>query len=416
MVETSTLISIIYFGANITLLLLLGYYVKKHGEYESIKSKAFIKDIWSQRKIYAPLIVHFYDTATDIGVILYWYGLMVEETDQGIDYESVNMKVFFWCGITFLLFYRLCTLIFVTASVCNCDPFDIESDWYDVMLVVLDVYIFKTVYQSFKDANNTLGANAKRRKEREAKKKQMELEITSHSEETETEKKKVTETPDDEDEIAIHDTQMILQMGESITESMPLISIANKFVRLDSDKFKNEAQELSAKWKFPGCVSYWYILGVLWRICNVMSQFIIYVLIWTVLGGAWIGIWCAFVYILYVIYLTSRGLSGCEDFVWTLGYGFVAFAGLLLDLNHDAQHVMKFMESCVGLSVIAIFATMGFECGICASSDQRQFVNDAENNRILMYFVMGCASAIMEAILYIILRCGDMVDVDDFKL
>ena len=96
MVKTSTLISILYFCANIILLLILGYYVKKKGEYESIKSKAFIKDIWSQRKIYAPIIIHFYDTATDIGVILYWYGLMIDETNKDKDYESVDMIVFFW--------------------------------------------------------------------------------------------------------------------------------------------------------------------------------------------------------------------------------------------------------------------------------------------------------------------------------
>ena len=76
---------------------------------ESLKSKAFIKDIWTQRKIYAPLIVHFYDTATDIGVIYYWYGLMVDEKNGVQDYDSLDMTIFFWCGISSLIFYRLAT-------------------------------------------------------------------------------------------------------------------------------------------------------------------------------------------------------------------------------------------------------------------------------------------------------------------
>ena len=146
MVQTSTLISIIYFCANILLLLILGYYVKKRGEYESIRSRAFIKDIWTQRKIYAPLIIHFYDTATDIGVILYWHGLMIDETKKGIDYQSVDMTVFFWCGISFLLVYRVFTLIFVLIDVLGCvDISALDSNWYDIILILLDVYIFKAV-------------------------------------------------------------------------------------------------------------------------------------------------------------------------------------------------------------------------------------------------------------------------------
>ena len=121
---------------------------EEKGEYESIKSKAFIKDIWTQRKIYAPLIVHFYDTATDIGVIIYWYGLMIDETEKGIDYRSVNMTVFFWCGISFLLVYRVLTLLFVALDVMGCD-LDLNSDWYDIILVLLDVYIFKAVCLNF---------------------------------------------------------------------------------------------------------------------------------------------------------------------------------------------------------------------------------------------------------------------------
>ena len=105
--KTGTLISIIYFSANIILLFILGYYVKVKGEYESIKSRAFLKDVWSQRTIYAPLIVHFYDTATDIGVVYYWYQLMVDDND----YESVNLEIFFWCGISFLILYRFFVLL-----------------------------------------------------------------------------------------------------------------------------------------------------------------------------------------------------------------------------------------------------------------------------------------------------------------
>ena len=170
MVETSTIVSIVYFSSNIILLFLLAYYVKKQGEYQSIASKAFIKDVWTQRKIYVPLVIHFYDTATDIGIVYYWYTLMQKEKEPGIDYQTVDMKVFFWCGLTFLLFYRLVTLLVVIVNACvwrQDNPY--EGEWYDVVLVLLDIYIFKLVYNSFKTANDRLAKNAAIRKRNETK-------------------------------------------------------------------------------------------------------------------------------------------------------------------------------------------------------------------------------------------------------
>eukprot|EP01084_Bolivina_argentea_P199633 341572_1 len=99
----STIVSIIYFSANIIFMFALAFYVYKTGNH-SLKSKSYFKDIWSQRKIFLPLIIHFYDTATDIGVIYNWSELMRDE--KTVNYESVDMKTFFWCGITFLILYR----------------------------------------------------------------------------------------------------------------------------------------------------------------------------------------------------------------------------------------------------------------------------------------------------------------------
>merc|ERR1719295_2392758 len=72
------------------------------------------------------------------------------------------MAVFFWCGITFLLFYRICTLIFVVIFN-NKNDDDDEFSWWDVLLVILDVYIFKAVYLSFRDARQVIDENIKAR-------------------------------------------------------------------------------------------------------------------------------------------------------------------------------------------------------------------------------------------------------------
>eukprot|EP01084_Bolivina_argentea_P110068 196603_1 len=237
--ETSTLITLVYFAANLILLLILGYYVKKKGEYESIKSKAFLKDVWAQRSVYTPLILHFYDTATDIGVVYYWYQLMEDEQQNGINYESVDMTVFFWCGISFLLLYRVVTLITVIINLIFDDYLSIDAKWYDVILVLLDIYIFRAVYLSFDTANWNMARNAKIRKSR---KEADELEKADQNQELLTEtasEKKIAKikkaSKENEHEIEPEEAQHFLQLGEAITESMPQIMLQSAFILLSQN-------------------------------------------------------------------------------------------------------------------------------------------------------------------------------------
>ena len=117
--ETSTLITIVYFSASVFLLLMLAIWVYRTGEH--YEAKSFGKDVWAQRKIYAPIIVHFYDTATDIGVVYLFYQLMKEEQSGRYDYESLDMEVMFWMGLAFLILYsvlciRVAMLLFMLFS------------------------------------------------------------------------------------------------------------------------------------------------------------------------------------------------------------------------------------------------------------------------------------------------------------
>ena len=60
MTEYSTTVSIIYFLINTVFLTILAAVVYRQGAYLTVKSKSYLKDVWNQRKIYAPLIIHFY--------------------------------------------------------------------------------------------------------------------------------------------------------------------------------------------------------------------------------------------------------------------------------------------------------------------------------------------------------------------
>eukprot|EP01083_Nonionella_stella_P182985 659950_1 len=91
--QLPTFVAIVYFCAYFVSLILLAVYVWIKEEHHL--NTTFLKSIWAQWSIYGQVIVHFYDTATDLGVVILWYGLYKDEMD-GIDYPGV---VILWYGL-----------------------------------------------------------------------------------------------------------------------------------------------------------------------------------------------------------------------------------------------------------------------------------------------------------------------------
>eukprot|EP01083_Nonionella_stella_P131735 400438_1 len=219
--EYSSILSIIYFSVNIIFLGGLGLIVYKQGGHE-VKSKTYLQDIWSQRKIYAPLLIHFYDTATDIGVIYNWYQLMQIEQDptKDVDYKSVDMEVFFWTGITFLIVYRFCLFCWCVLAWLFGD--DDDGRWYHPLLVLCDLYIFATVYESFTNAKKIVIKNAKTRLHNLEVLRQLQAKTKGVS--------KTKVKLDSLVDVEPVSKQYSVQFGEAILESMPQIVLQSVFM------------------------------------------------------------------------------------------------------------------------------------------------------------------------------------------
>ena len=108
MAATAFWVTIGYASSHLLLALILAIVIyvlaKKKGENLSIRR--FLLRVWKMRGIYTPLIIHIYDTATDIGVLYEWSRLARNEKEKGIDYESLDMTTLFWVGIGFMIAYR----------------------------------------------------------------------------------------------------------------------------------------------------------------------------------------------------------------------------------------------------------------------------------------------------------------------
>eukprot|EP01084_Bolivina_argentea_P055781 102200_1 len=286
-------------------------------------------------------------------------------------------------------------------------------------------------------AQSVIASNINQRK----KQLEMQFKNASKSQNTQETQKQPKKEEASEKDVEPAEYQMLLQCGESVLESLPqiilqsvfiirsgndqklkagnivliflsviasLLSIANKFIWVDKvgPSVASKAQSLKPRKIFPGCINYWYLVRVLWRICSIMSTFSIYVLIWTVLGGEWLPI-CAV--ILFIAWIIVFMYGWKEHFLGGCAIDFTAMAAVMINRNIWSVFVAKYILNGIGLSMIAVFGTLSFECGICADPVSRQFMNVSDNYRMLLYFIMGCFALGLEILLYIILNVNHIL-------
>jgi len=68
-----------------------------------------------------------------------------------------------------------------------------------------------------------------------------------------------------------------------------LFSVANKYIWVDEECAVEHAEHAQWSSKTP-YVNKWYLLRVLWRFANVTVRIAIFSMLWSVIGGAFLGI------------------------------------------------------------------------------------------------------------------------------
>ena len=105
--------------------------------------------------IYGQILVHLYDTATDIGVLIEW-GILAYDDNN---YKSIDMHVLFWTSIGFLITYRLVGSLF--GAIAGSEEDYDKNAFVDCCLGLCDFYILKTVYISLKQHDKEVSPRQK---------------------------------------------------------------------------------------------------------------------------------------------------------------------------------------------------------------------------------------------------------------
>eukprot|EP01084_Bolivina_argentea_P004419 8405_1 len=355
------------------------------------------------------VLVHFYDTATDIGVLILWYSLLQDELSGTYDYKDVDMKVYFGAACTFMLIYRFVMFFYcIYRNTTDDRNIDLCTKVYQPILAILDLFILVGVYNSLENAQDILSGNDT---------------VPKH---------------DESDEIKIDALQQAVQFSEAVLESLPQVvlqaafiirsandpvlrsnsnqwllfvsliasicSVANKYRWMDDIQLKDKHSGFKPKKTFPGCISYWYLMLVIWRYCTTITRFAVFALMWGVCGGLWVVIYALFsfiwIYVTVTYISTADGNIGCFDAIFSLAFA-ICFLPGVIDLKAFKRiFLARCIDNMVGYILIAIFISIKFECEICNDPILRHF---GQNEMIDKIFMVGVCTLIVDAVLFVVI-------------
>eukprot|EP01083_Nonionella_stella_P026900 74045_1 len=143
----SFVVPTVYLSIYILLLVALSIHVYKTEP--NLSKTKLLKSVWSKKAIYGAILVHLYDIATDLGVLIHWYNLATIAKNDGKQYKTINISIFWFFLSFFFLFYRIATTTFAVQSACK-DGKRGVSLIVRVFLGIFDLYIIKEVIESIK--------------------------------------------------------------------------------------------------------------------------------------------------------------------------------------------------------------------------------------------------------------------------
>eukprot|EP01084_Bolivina_argentea_P217138 368742_1 len=436
----STFASIVYFSLYAMLVMFIAITVQMNKNYQGCKG--FFKKIWQMRGIYGAVLVHLYDTATDIGVMTEWWFLAQDEKN-GIDYATIDMSTLFWTSFGFLMLYRGLNVIAVAVAekmtlqsldkngrynFGGVGPIGVACYIFYLILAFLDMYIFRAVWIA---------------------------------------------ASEDKDEPT--GRQRLTQLMESLCESLPQIllqsvfilrgfndpnlrnnssvmlvlvslfasvfSVTSKFLWLDTQAV-DKGVEAELKFKcinkescdlFP-CVNKIYLLRTLWRFSMISIRFVILSLFWVVLGGKILIIYTVVSWIYWLIitrmtfgYVTVKTFGNPDQykkircFIWeckkithcesTASMSNIILVSVISIASNPATREKKLVffrtiENIITLGILILFAfsedmtehfgfSITFICNICADSQGHQA---SQNVYIFLFMVSGLILFFIELI------------------
>ena len=249
--------------------------------------KAFFKTIWQLRSLLVSCVAHFFDTATDIALVIEWYNLYQLQSNAQLEQDNIynnnnsnmdnvgelpnylrssniNMKTMFICGLLVLIYYRL-TSAYTVYKLSHSKMDSILQfifDFYLIKAIYINIYKMKS-YEPLSFVKIIRGFEGDTESAFQAILSLLYL-------------------------IQINETQGIAVLS-FITSLYSLISryiyADRSYIKLDAHGSKIEFEDLWPIWKIFGKISKSWLKHIIFRILDVSTNVIMVSLAWYLLDG-----------------------------------------------------------------------------------------------------------------------------------
>mmetsp|Transcript_72226 Transcript_72226/g.115139 ORF Transcript_72226/g.115139 Transcript_72226/m.115139 type:complete len:1381 (+) Transcript_72226:122-4264(+) len=423
---------IIYASIYVVLFIFIGVYVyyarkKQEDSKEAVNKleeakrqrvetpQSYFEQVWYAREIYTAIIVHLYDQATDIAVMYQW-GQLTKRELNGENLESVNMLTFFIPGIAFIMLYRFITMAFAlyedtrygrklrefkhneapeTELEKMLEPFEKKSCLqilWDMVLALFDLYFLKVVYDEFWAGEYK--PNVKHRS--------LQLVEALFESMPQVVLQTVFLLRYTASVSAVDDTISIGLIVVSIAAS--ILSIANKYAWFDQQAVVTIAKEFNGGKRGEFYCSWRFIVRSVWRWCDLCCRFVIFSLLWVIIGGAYILVYAAASYLFYYFIVLDRIKMNEANLWYRLLATTICIVGIILDWEWHFC-ILRLLDHGVMMIIIAVvgFVTFDFDCPKTLCSDNAK--RDVWNVPIIQVFILlGLISYVIEFITYMIIQ------------
>eukprot|EP01084_Bolivina_argentea_P170634 295681_1 len=321
-------------------------YIDSRKQYEggeSMKKKVilFWQSIWSKKKMYGPMIVHIFDTASDAGVLVEWYLLAKRErNDPDFNVPHLDMSIMFWCNLGSILLYRFISTVWI---------YRLTQSITQSILQLFDLLLFKAIYVCWK---------LKRKEPSNPQQYLQKLEGVFES------------TPQALLQLIYSIRLKSFSSSSLVTISFffSLISLSMRSVSDDKLLFKETAKELNLD--ISKCkLSFSYIRRVIFRIIDVSHRILLLSLVWIVIGGFAFSMLLIIECIPLVFYtIKSRNILVLQGIV-TLVLEF----STLTTFSVYWTNFRLYIENATLITIITLFLFIDvMDCNKCVSVDQRK--------------------------------------------
>jgi len=380
---------------------------------EKYRPDTYFEAVWLAREIYTAAVVHIYDQCTDIAVMVQWGGLLYQEKILGENVKNVDMYSFFLPGLLFIVLYRVISMFFIVyndtrymrakrklerdnvpghdlADALAAIPKKLCTETlFDLVLAGLDLYFLKVVYLEFKAGDFRPNQAHRSLQLVEALFESMPQVVLQS---VFLLRYTAVET---NDEIGI--TLIVVSIVASI------LSIANKYAWFDQQAVVFDAKEFNGGRRGECYVSWRFLLRTVWRWSDLCTRFVIFLLLWVIIGGIYMLVYFVACFLLYYFIVLDRIKMGDENVRWyRLLATTICFVGVILDWEWHFC-ILRLVDNSIMIAIIAVFGFARFDCGDFGCSDNAS--KDAWNTPIIVVFVvLGIATLIVEFVTYPVIQ------------